>query len=344
MPSSMAQQLREANFYTLRDVLVRSPEELVALLDTVSPSDVASLVSLAADSACPAPRTASEVVEAGERPGRNPPVPTGLRALDSRLGGGVQPGCVTEIVGPAGAGKTQLCLGLSAQAAGKMLGGVVYVDAEGKFAASRLSEMVSALFPAMSSREMQEAVANVYVVQPRTVQELMDALEAAEVKAIDAKACLVIVDSMACLARLEFPGGDRDVLVQRNLMVGRAAARLKVLAENLDLAVVVTNQIMGMAGTATRAQGLGDLDWKPALGFQWAHAVNTRLLLDHDSQRGNQGSGGTLTIAKCSISPRVRFRYSVSVRGIGLEAGAGEDADARAYDEWNRRAKESKTR
>ena len=362
LPQATAQRLREANFHTLRDVLVRSPQELVELLDALSPSEVASLVSLVADGACPAPRTASEVCEAEEQPGRRRPVPTGLAPLDALLGGGVQPGRVTEVVGPAGAGKTQLCLGLCAHAVaaasvgGAGGGGVIYVDAEGKFSAGRLAEMIGALFPeaygfgppsgeAARRAAREEAVGKVYVVTPRSIAELLGALEAAEVRAIDARACLVIVDSMACLARLEFPGGARDTLVRRNLMLGHTAARLKVLAESLDLAVVVTNQIMGMPGTTTRDQGLGELDWKPALGYQWAHAVNARLLLDHNHASGHgrgHGAGvGTLTVAKSSVSPRVRFRYSVEVRGVQLEEGSGVDADARAYEDWNRRTKKA---
>ena len=46
-------------------------------------------------------------------------IPTGLPALDAALGGGIRMGIVTEIVGPAGAGKTQLCLCLAAAALGQ---------------------------------------------------------------------------------------------------------------------------------------------------------------------------------------------------------------------------------
>ncbi len=36
-----------------------------------------------------------------------------MQALDDLLGGGISPGCITELVGPAGIGKSQLCLMLA---------------------------------------------------------------------------------------------------------------------------------------------------------------------------------------------------------------------------------------
>jgi RAD51-like protein 1 len=36
-------------------------------------------------------------------------LPTGLRALDDALWGGIPFGVMTEVVGPAGIGKTQVC-------------------------------------------------------------------------------------------------------------------------------------------------------------------------------------------------------------------------------------------
>jgi RecA/RadA recombinase len=67
-------------------------------------------------------------------------LPTGLTSLDRHLGGGIRVGTVTEIVGRAGAGKSQLALQLCIWAA-KYNQGSLYIDTERKIALERLSEM-----------------------------------------------------------------------------------------------------------------------------------------------------------------------------------------------------------
>ena len=64
------------------------------------------------------------------------------QALDAALRGGVQAGGISELVGPAGVGKTQLCLMLTAFATlprrlGWLEGTVLYFDTENKFSSER---------------------------------------------------------------------------------------------------------------------------------------------------------------------------------------------------------------
>lgn len=82
---------------------------------------------------------------------------------------------------------------------------------------------------------------------------------------------LVIVDSIAMLARLEF---SHDNVPRRQRMLAQQAALLKHSAEQFNLTVVVTNQITG-------GQGTGSSDGqRAALGVVWGHAVNTRLVME----------------------------------------------------------------
>jgi RAD51-like protein 1 len=79
-------------------------------------------------------------------------LPTGLQGLDGALWGGIPFGIVTEVVGPAGIGKTQLCLMLSAltsmpEALGGLNSGVIYIDTEHKFTSGRLIEIAHSLSP-----------------------------------------------------------------------------------------------------------------------------------------------------------------------------------------------------
>jgi RecA/RadA recombinase len=81
-------------------------------------------------------------------------LPLRLAKIDRLLGGGLSRGSISEVVGPAGVGKTQLCLTLTAVAGlARSLGGlgegtgVLYFDTEGKFSAQRLVEIAQAQSP-----------------------------------------------------------------------------------------------------------------------------------------------------------------------------------------------------
>jgi RecA/RadA recombinase len=67
-------------------------------------------------------------------------LPTGMDSLDQALQGGVRVGTVTELVGRAGAGKTQLAFQLCILAA-KYNQGALYIDTERKIVLERLAEM-----------------------------------------------------------------------------------------------------------------------------------------------------------------------------------------------------------
>ena len=67
-------------------------------------------------------------------------IPTGSKILDAMLDGGYEKDIITTIYGPAGSGKTVLCLLCSTSIArtGKK---VVYVDSEGGFSLERLKQI-----------------------------------------------------------------------------------------------------------------------------------------------------------------------------------------------------------
>lgn len=79
-------------------------------------------------------------------------LPTRLKGLDQALCGGIPFGVVTELVGPAGIGKTQFCLKLALLASlpatcGGLEGQVIYIDVESKFNSRRMIEIGSKSFP-----------------------------------------------------------------------------------------------------------------------------------------------------------------------------------------------------
>ena len=140
---------------------------------------------------CPKPRERSATLHHG--PGRER-----LRRSRPALGGGVSRGRVTELVGRAGAGKTQGCLTLAAACASRG-DAMVYVDTEGSFRAQRCGR--SRKLEARPIRE--ELLQRVHVLRPQNREELLAALETGvvEERARQARAALVVVDSVAAAAR-----------------------------------------------------------------------------------------------------------------------------------------------
>ncbi|MEK6827966.1 MAG: ATPase domain-containing protein, partial [Nanoarchaeota archaeon] len=71
----------------------------------------------------------------------NSRLPTGSKILDGMLNGGYERDVITTLYGPAGSGKTVLCLLCAINVAKDKK--VVYVDSEGGFSLERLKQIAS---------------------------------------------------------------------------------------------------------------------------------------------------------------------------------------------------------
>ena len=245
-----------------------------------------------------------------------------LRALDSALGGGVPTGSITELVGPAGAGKTQFCLTLAvAAAAPRRLGGldagVVFVDTEQKFSGARVAQIAANVFPSAYGVSSDDAAherdakatalraltEKILVLTPSTLSETLQRLSGLEEALVDHAVRLLVVDSVAALARAEF-GVGRGQIARRQELLGQIASVLKRQAERLHMAALVTNQVTTRARAADEGAdsdaladaGAGDASataaTAAALGVKWAHCVNTRLVLEGAAESSVTGTGG----------------------------------------------------
>ena len=329
-------KLEGHNFRTAEDVLTRSSLDLVELLDISLPA-AERVVASVARNVCPKPTTARALLAsrvgahaaAGARggPAASPRAATDapsepgaasvstsagpayvrggefLRALDSALGGGVPTGSITELVGPAGAGKTQFCLTLAvAAAAPRRLGGldagVVFVDTEQKFSGARVAQIAANVFPSAYGVSSDDAAherdakatalraltEKILVLTPSTLSETLQRLSGLEEALVDHAVRLLVVDSVAALARAEF-GVGRGQIARRQELLGQIASVLKQQAERLHMAALVTNQVTTRmraddGADAGESSGAGAGAATAALGVKWAHCVNTRLVLE----------------------------------------------------------------
>jgi RAD51-like protein 1 len=215
------EKLSRAGIATAKDLLDCAPVELLKTLNC-SHDEVLALLREVAAAIAPKPCIAWEHLQIRQQ--KIAFLATGLDDLDKALRGGISVGTVTELVGPAGVGKTQFAMMLSVLAAlpeedyggfGEDCG-VLYFDTEGKFQASRLHEMARHKVPRYfdhsstlhAEANLSKLLQRVRVSRVHSCEELMEQLERLEATVIEHKVRLVIVDSVAALVRQEFDAGS----------------------------------------------------------------------------------------------------------------------------------------
>lgn len=324
---TLVAKLENRGCRTAEDALYRAPLDVVELADC-SHRRARDFIISVAKAVAPKPTTAYDALK------RSKFVPTTLREIDAALGGGLSVGSVTEVVGAAGAGKTQLCLAACASAAapeacGGCDGGVIYIDAERKFSGARMAEIARGKFgDTFDSNDAVSALARrVQVITPMSLSDLGKRLAALEEAIIDHKVRLVIIDSVAHLARAEF---GREKVVQRQSVLGAVASTLKRHAEKHALAVLAVNQVTTRIGTFAKHASDKDNNTDDAgseessgitaaLGTKWAHCVNTRIALEVVGERRR------IKIVKSPLAPLTSFDYFVDGSGICISGKTDEN-------------------
>jgi RAD51-like protein 1 len=140
----------------------------------------------------------------------------------------------------------------------------------------------------------------ILVLTPSTLSETLQRLSGLEEALVDHAVRLLVVDSVAALARAEF-GVGRGQIARRQELLGQIASVLKRQAERLHMAALVTNQVTTRARAADEGAdffkaGASDASataaTAAALGVKWAHCVNTRLVLEGAAESSVTGTGG----------------------------------------------------
>jgi DNA repair protein RadA len=167
---------------------------------------------------------------------------TGSQNFDDLLGGGIEPGAVTELFGEYRTGKTQLAHQLCVNVQlpyeeGGLEGNALYIDTEGTFRPERIIQMAAAL-----DLDPNEILRNITVGraynsdhQILLVRESSRIIEDKTIK-------LIIVDSLIGHFRSEYVG--RGTLASRQQTINSHIHDLLRLSEVYDeLAVLFTNQV-----------------------------------------------------------------------------------------------------
>ena len=297
----IATKLEAAGVYDLMGVAVMSPSDL---------SETAGIGQAVARKAIQAARGMMELgftdgAEFDKKRKEVMYITTGSDNFNDLLGGkGVESRAITEAYGAFGSGKTQLALTLAVNTQlpkeqGGVNGKAVYIDTEGTFRPDRIRQISEGL-----GANPEKVLKNILVARAFNSDHqilLLDKITEMIKEGEPIK--LVIIDSLTAHFRAEFSG--RGQLADRQQRLNRYLHNLMKLAEQHNLAVYVTNQVMSnpamMFGDPTTAIG----------GNIVGHASTYRIYL----RRGKQGS----RVAKLIDSPNLpdnEAQFYVTEHGI----------------------------
>ena len=177
-------------------------------------------------------------------------ISTGSTELDEFLDGGYENDVITTVYGPAGSGKSNLCM-LAAAEQAKRGKKVIFIDTEGGFSVDRLRQIAS-----------DDCLKNILVLKATGFSEQREIFNRIFEELVEGKSYskylkgqgsmrkdigLIIVDSIAMLYRLEMGNargeGDESKI---NSINRHLAWQLKVLSEisrKKEIPIIVTNQV-----------------------------------------------------------------------------------------------------
>ena len=231
-------------------------------------------------------------------------ITTGSSNLDKLLMGGIESMAITEVFGEFRTGKTQLSHTLCVTSqlpreSGGGYGKVIYIDTENTFRPERIKEIAKRF-----ELDENEALDNILVARAYTVDHLNQLLMFAASKMYDDDYALLIVDSIMAPFRVDFTG--RGELSERQQILGKTLSRLLKIAEQFNVAVFMTNQVMADPGGSS---AFACDPRKPVGGNIMAHASTTRLYF--------KKAKGETRICKIYDSPMIAENECTFAIGIG---------------------------
>jgi DNA repair protein RadA len=284
---SAVEKLESAGIFDLMGIAVLGPKEL---------GDMAGLGDAVARKAIQAARKMMDLgfqsgLEFAQKREEVNYITTGSKNFDDLLGGrGIETKSITESFGAFGSGKTQLGLSLAVNVQlpleiGGVEGKAVYIDTEGTFRPERVKQIAEA-----KGANPEKVLQNILVARAfNSDHQILLIDKVGELIKNGEPVKIVIIDSLTAHFRAEFSG--RGQLADRQQKLNKYLHNLMKMAEQFNLAVYVTNQVMSnpamMFGDPTTAIG----------GNIVGHASTYRLYI----RRGKKNS----RVAKLIDSPNL---------------------------------------
>lgn len=281
------EKLESAGIFDLMGIAVMGPKEL---------SEMAGMGEAAARKAIQASRGMMDLgfqdgMEFAEKRKEVVYIGTGSTELNNLLGGkGLETKAISEAFGAYGSGKTQLALTLAVNTQlpfeqGGVEGKSVYIDTEGTFRPERIKQIAEA-----KGLNPDSVLKNILVARAfNSDHQILLIDKVGELIKNGEPIKLVVIDSLTAHFRAEFSG--RGQLADRQQKLNKYLHNLMKMAEQFNLAVYVTNQVM-----SNPAMMFGD-PTTPIGGNIVGHASTYRMYI----RRGKKGS----RVAKLIDSPNL---------------------------------------
>ncbi len=209
--------------------------------------------------------------------------------LDDILGGGVERGIVTEVYGPAGAGKTNFCIHFALAAAAERGGKVAYLDTEGGLSAERVRQIAG-------DTKIMKNILVKRVIDFWQQEDTVSSLVCKKKNELSG----VVVDSIVMLYRLALTDKTASEV---NKSLANQLHSLSLLAESSKIPVLVTNQVY---------TPFGETECLPVAGDVLRYWPKTILSIEPN------GTGTrTATVVKHrSIAEGKRCDFSITAKGF----------------------------
>nr|XP_025620236.1 meiotic recombination protein DMC1 homolog [Arachis hypogaea] len=232
-------------------------------------------------------------------------ITTGSQALDELLGGGIETSSITEAFGEFRSGKTQLAhtLCVSTQLPTSMRGGngkVAYIDTEGTFRPDRIVPIAERF-----GMDPAAVLDNIIYARAYTYEHQYNLLLGLAAKMSEEPFRLLIVDSVIALFRVDFSG--RGELAERQQRLAQMLSRLVKIAEEFNVAVYMTNQVIADPGGGVFVTD----PKKPAGGHVLAHAATIRLMF-----RKGKGEQRVCKVFDAPNLPEAEAVFQITPGGI----------------------------
>ena len=171
-------------------------------------------------------------------------ISTGSLSLDRLLGGGIRTGLLTDVYGPSGTGKSQLCFSLCVNSAKylKQNEMIMFIDTVGTFRPERVSEIAG------QETNNNEILDKIIFIRAFSTNDQIKSLR----KIYDIRPLLIIIDSATSLFSTEYRGASRHLVLMNHLH------ELSFAAINFDCAVVITNMVRNVPVVRTITDHQGD--------------------------------------------------------------------------------------
>ena len=298
--AATAEKLRDAGYANLLSVAVASPGELVEACG-VGDAVARKMINFVRQKMDMGFESGEDLLKKREMVER---IITGSKALDAIFGGGIETGAVTEVYGAYGSGKSSLGHQLAANVAlskeeGGANGIAVWIDTEGTLRPEFIKRLAIAkgLDPEKLLKNFKGVRAFNSDHQMLLAEKIEDLInEGSPIK-------LVVVDSLMGHFRSEFVG--RGTLADRQQKLNKHMHVLLKLAQNHNIAVLITNQVMAKPDTF-----FGD-PTEPIGGHIVAHNSTYRVYL----RRGKKGTR-VAKMVDAPAMPEAEAIFQVTDEGI----------------------------